>query len=467
MKKKNRENLITRKIKYSVTTEQEKQDITSIQKQYSNVLHYTYNRLFENNNLSTKELTELQHQMNNIALNSHLLNSAIYDAKSLIAKDNSKQIIFGGKKLFLDRLKGLISKNDYKINKLSPIFSIGESNQKGNRLFDIIDDKTILFKPSKNKHIELHLNISKAGKKELLKLKELMNNKNITVTITLNQEYICLTFDYNKINTLEQRSKIKNRIFAIDQNPNYIGWSVIDWQDGQNYKIIDKGVISNKPLNDKWFDLNKQKDVSSKDKRRTYITNKRKYEVCKVGQKLVQLANHYQCELFGLEELTMKGSDKDKGKKFNSLCNNVWCRNILYSQLKKYCNFYGIRFQEVLANYSSFIGNLVYRNEELPDMVLSSIEISRRTYEFYHQYFLKDKLQEKNIIFPKLELVKERIVQSLEELSIPSQFGTLQELYSVIKKSKQKYRFLLENLDPSRVFSKFYIKKYEIIYNFI
>ena len=105
----------------------------------------------------------------------------------------------------------------------------------------------------------------------------------------------------------------------------------------------------------------------------------------------------------------MSSSDKEKGRRFNRLCNNYWCRGILYSQLKKYANFYDIYFLEVLANYSSFIGNLVYRNERLPDMVLASIEISRRGYEFYHQYILKDKPQKKNIILPELEIVISRI----------------------------------------------------------
>ena len=69
-----------------------------------------------------------------------------------------------------------------------------------------------------------------------------------------------------------------------------------------------------------------------------------------------------------------------------------------------------------MANYSSFEGNLIYREEKLPDMCLSSIEIGRRTYEFYHQYVLKDKNKEKNIIFDKLENVQNQIEKSLEEL---------------------------------------------------
>lgn len=464
------ENLITRKIKYSFSTNEEKLDFLNIQKQYSNVLHFTYNRIFENNKLKTKELTKLQHSLKNINLNSHLLSSVIFDSKSLIKKNKDKQIIFGGKKLFFDRLKGNINKDEFKIKKLSPVTSIGETIQKGNRLFSIIDENTIIFKHFKNQHFKLNLKVSKSCKKELLKLQELMNNKEIPVTVKLDSEYIYLTFDYNKVKEEVKFNHVKNRIMSIDQNPNYIGWSIVDWKNENNYSIVDKGIISLKPLNDIYFKLNKLKNVDSKDRRRIYNNNKRRYEVSKIGQMLVKIAKHFQCQIFSVEDLKIKNSDKEKGKRFNSLCNNLWCRNNLYSQLRKYSNLYGIKFLEVISNYSSFIGNLVYRKEYLPDMVLSSIEIGRRAYEFYHQYILKDKKIEKNIILPKLELVKLRINQSLEELKYSKQFNTLTELYKDLKKSKQKYRFSLEDIPLSKFSSNFVKnqkKTYTVLYRFL
>lgn len=51
-------------------------------------------------------------------------------------------------------------------------------------------------------------------------------------------------------------------------------------------------------------------------------------------------------------------------------------------------------------------------------MYLSSIEIGRRGYKYYHQYVLKDKYKEKNIIFDKLENVKERVKKSLKNWTI-------------------------------------------------
>ncbi|MBO6273682.1 hypothetical protein J6O48_13035 [bacterium] len=59
-------------------------------------------------------------------------------------------------------------------------------------------------------------------------------------------------------------------------NPNYIGWSIIDWKSESEFNIVKSGLISIKQLNDK--DL-KFKGFSSESKERKYITNKRNYEI--------------------------------------------------------------------------------------------------------------------------------------------------------------------------------------------
>ena len=120
-----------------------------------------------------------------------------------------------------------------------------------------------------------------------------------------------------------------------------------------------------------------------------------------------------------------------------------------------------------MANYSSFVGNLVYRNEELPDMCLSSIEISRRGYEWNHQYILKDKNKEKNIIFNDNEYSYSKINQSLEELNYSTEYSNIKDLYYKIKNSKMRYRVSFDELTKSRVFSKIHIKSYQTLYKFI
>ena len=458
----NDSNIITLKLKYS-TDENSKTRILEYIKNYNNVLRFTYNRLHENKDLKTKEITVLQKIMNNIFVDSHFKNSAIFDSKSLL---RNEKVIFGGKKLFIDRCQNKISKEEFKIKKLRPIYSVGESPRKGNRKFSIITENHIIFKPTKEEHFLLEINPSKNYQKYLLELLDLASQKKIPIDFKLDLDYVYISFDLNKLKIERIISeKIKDRYFAIDMNPNYIGYTVIDWVDGQNYKIIDKGCFSLKDLND-YDDSLKGKGFSSESKERKYVSNKRNYEISDIAHKLERITNHYKCENFVMEDLSIPSKDNGKGKRFNRLCNQQWCRNRFCNILKKLCKFDKIKILEVIPNYTSFIGNLVYRSEKLPDFILASIEISRRGYEFNHQYILKDKEIEKNIIFGNFEKDKEVYEQSLEELGIDEIPSSFQELYDIIKKSKTRYRFPLEQCSMM-VFSKNSIKNYQTLYKFI
>ena len=100
-------------------------------------------------------------------------------------------------------------------------------------------------------------------------------------------------------------------------------------------------------------------------------------------------------------------------------------------------------------------------------MVLASIEIGRRAYKFSQQYIFKRVEKQKNIIQPNFNLVKDSINQSLEELNVESKVGSYKDLFSVIKESKLKYRF---SLDDCRIkqccFSKNYSRSKVSYYNF-
>ena len=74
-------------------------------------------------------------------------------------------------------------------------------------------------------------------------------------------------------------------------------------------------------------------------------------------------------------------------------------------------------------------------------MILASIELGRRAYEFYNQYISRTKEQKKNIIYPDIKLFNDLIIESLEEFNIQrGQFKNLKELYEYFKKSKISYR---------------------------
>ena len=449
------QNLITLKIKYSCNT-----SILDIIKQYNSVLKFTYNRLLENPKLKTAEITQLQKNLNNCDLiGSHLKNSAIYDAKSLIEKSN-KPIIFGGRYLFKQRCQHKISKEEFLIKRLRPICSVGEANQTANRLFDIIDNQTIIFKLNRQQHFELKLqHVGSKRLKELNKLIELQNNKQIAITYKLDLTYVYLTFDYNLLKTYTYKIK-QNRVMAIDLNPNSIGWSVVDWLSENKYSVIQSGTFSLKPLND----YRDSKSVASNSDFHKYTTNKRNHEIIEIAKQLFSLCRYYHCEIFSIEYLNIKSSDKKLGHRFNKLVNNNWNRKLLVNQIRKHINSSSTTLVEVQPQYNSYIGNLVFRQEHLPDECLASIEISRRGFEFSTQYTFNRRPRQKTVIYPKLELVKSQLILSLEELGIDvPNFDSWKDILSVVKESKVKYRFSTsdaQSLHSEGLFSKFYGHRY-------
>ncbi|CBJ93955.1 ISCaje4 transposase TnpB [Campylobacter phage CP220] len=463
---KDQENIITIKLDYkSSDTER----ILDCIKNYNSLFRSTYSFYQQVPDLKQAETTRLQSKLNNIFLDKWFFASAVFDVKSFKnKKKKDEKVIFGGKKNFFDRLKGKISKQEYQLKRLLPLYSVGEASKSGNRKFQIEDENTIIFKVSRKEHITLKLNgTSKRYRDYLNQLITLQINKYIPITYKLDTKYVYISFDLNKLkHNLKVQDKIKDRVFGIDLNPNYIGYSVVDWKNDGSYKIIKTGSISLKALNDYDNSL-KGQEYSSQSKERKYISNKRNHEIIQIAHQLPKLANHFGCEIFSLEDLNMKQGAKEKGTKFNKLCNNQWCRNLLVSQIKKMNCLYKIRTLEVQPQYSSFIGNLVYRVHQLPDYVLASIEIGRRGYEFYHQYILKDKKMEKNIIFGNYGKDKNLYNLSLEEIGIKESFNSFMEMYSFIKNSKTRYRVSLDDIDSSRVFRKLFIKSYTEFYNFL
>ena len=435
--------MITLKIKYT-TTEDGLNLIKEYRKQYSSVLHFAYNRRYEG--VSEKSIEHQISLLNNIPLiKSYLKRCAVKNATQLIKDGDNKQLIFGGKKNFIDRCKGKISKDEFLNKRLSKLFIIGEANQHGNRMVVINDDLlSFTFKPTIKDKIVLFIDGRyKRYKAVLNKLYHLQQDKQISITYQLDNEYIYLTYDETLLNQFVDYKPIKNRIFAIDLNPNYIGWSVVDWKSSSKFKVVKSGVISIKELNDIDFNL---EGKSSDSKERKYINNKRIFETYEISKLLVNTAKYYRCEVFGLEELNIKSKDTAKGKHYNKLVNNVWNRDKLVNNIKKRCNIYSIRVMLSKPNYSSFVGNFLFRDLNLPDMTLASIEIGRRCYEFKTQYIDK-KYKKKNIILPDVNDFYDRYIKSLEEFNIPGEIKDLVKIYYFLKNAKSRYRVSLDELN--------------------
>ena len=438
------------KIKYK-TDDQLLDIIQDYIRQYSSVQHFVYNRIQEGK--SQKDIKQQIKLLNNIdLLDSWFIQCSFYDIPKV------DKVIFGGKKNYFQRLKNNISKEQFKLKRLSPIYSIGEvvnKSVKGNRKFHIEQDlENIIFKPNKLTKINLQLIGLNKRKQILSKLYQKQERKEIKIAYKLDLEYIYIIFEETDIYNYETKF-IKNRVLSLDLNPNYIGWSIVDWKSESEFDIVKSGVYSIKKLNDKDFNL-KNKGYNSDSKERKYISDKRIFEAIQIIKNIINKSIYYKCQLISIEDLSIKSNDKELGKRFNKLVNNLWCRNTFVNNLTKRCNIHNIKLLKVKPEYSSFIGNFLYRTLNLPDMVLASIEIGRRGYEFYNQYISKTKEIKKNIVRPNLSMFQKLYLKSLEEFKLQPTYKDLIELYYFFKKSKLKYRLSIDqfNLQFSRFTSR-------------
>ena len=436
------------KIKYQ-TDDQSLDIIQDYMSQYSSVQHFVYNRIQEGK--SQKDIKQQIKQLNNVnLLDSWFIQCSFYDIPK------KQKVIFGGKKNYFQRLKNNISKEQFKQKRLSSIYSIGEvvnKSVKGNRKFHIEQDlENIIFKPNKLTKINLQLIGLNKRKQILSKLYQKQERKEIKIAYKLDLEYLYIIFEETDIYNYETKF-IKDRVLSLELNPNYIGWSIVDWKSESEFNVVKTGIYSIKKLNDKDFNL-KNKGYNSDSKERKYITDKRNFETIQIVKNIINKAIYYKCQIISIEDLNIKTSDKEYGKRFNKLVNNSWCRNTFVNNLTKRCNIHNIKLLKVKPEYSSFIGNFLYRHLNLPDMILASIEIGRRGYEFYNQYISKVKEIKKNIIRPNLSMFNKLYLKSLEEFKLQPIYKDLIELYYFFKKSKIKYRLSIDDFNLQ--FSSFY-----------
>ena len=266
--------MITLKIKYEIENKWKKRILEYI-KNYNSVFNCLLNHFqCQNKVLSTKDSFAFINSLNNIFVDTSFKNGALYDAKQTFNKFGDKKLVFGGKKLFLDRIKNLISKEEFQLKRLRPLQVVGAANNKGNCKFQLFSENKILFKPTRKEHFILQLkNVGKNYEKKLKALILTQEKRELPITYKLDLEHVYISFDETKIEKVNIRPKLKNRIFAIDLNPNYIGWTVVDWKSENSYKLIKSGLISLKSLNDYENSLK----VSSDSPKKKYVVNKRKF----------------------------------------------------------------------------------------------------------------------------------------------------------------------------------------------
>jgi len=442
--------MLTLKLKYICEDSCEQDLILDYMNQYTHVFRVAYNKLYKQEKVKQADLLKLNHID---LLDSWWIASAMVDAKMLYNRFKNKKVIFGGKRNFLKRCKHQIDKETFNLNRLSSLTSIGEKKSGtksvyGNRKFKLTADLKQVTLKLKNKKVKLNL-IGNYSKNLLHKLSQIYKHQisdDTPLTYKIDTQYIYITFDESIVlNTKLNLNQINNRVLSLDLNPNYIGWSITDWKSSSEFNVVKSGVYSFKTLTDKIQDL-KGKGFSSESSVRKYLNNKLEYETYQIVKTIIKKAIYYKVHLIGIEDLSIKSKNLNKGSYLNGLVNNKWLRTKFSICLEKYCNIYGFKLQKAKPEYSSFIGNFLFRSLNLPDMVLSSIEIGRRCYEFYNQYISKQNKIQKNIIQPNLKDFNSLCTKSLEEFNIQStEFKDLKDLYYIFKNSKLTYRVPIQS----------------------
>jgi IS605 OrfB family transposase len=216
----------------------------------------------------------------------------------------------------------------------------------------------------------------------------------------------------------EQRqlaNKVKDRICAVDLNPEYIGFNITD-----KNKVLFKQVINLTKLNTKL-------KLSSSDLKQIKQNNKRKHEIREVWKYIFDICKHYKVAKFAMEELNFKEVVNTSAKEANYKTKNVWHRTLTTDLITKYCNTLGIQLVEVNPAYSSFIGNIKHNYY---DPLNASLEIARRGRTKYL----------KGDFYPKLERSDLNTMCLLGLDVSDKSISSWIEAYSYFKHAKLRYR---------------------------
>ena len=150
---------------------------------------------------------------------------------------------------------------------------------------------------------------------------------------------------------------------------------------------------------------------------------------------------NWKCKKLVIEDLKFK--NKLKGKTGNRLCKNSWNRCLFENKLKMLAKLHGYEAVEINPCYTSQIGNILYGNENTPDMIAASIEIARRGFKKY----------QKSWFYPNFRKSLNRMNEQWKQTSRDISAEDWKDLFSAIKESKLKYRISLDGCKPSEVLS--------------
>ena len=351
-----------------------------------------------------------------------IVSDAIQIFKSAESR-NKLNIVFGGKKSLEKIRTKKISKDEWRRLRNPYIYFIGsKGDTQGNRKIRIdLDKKEITLIPSRdNKILFSFESISKVQYSVLKQIIDLADLNLSPITYKIFREYIVISIDETRIASKKYNS-VNNRVLAIDSNPNFIGLSISDFQNGKQNKIFHK-IYDIRKLN------------------KNYSKNKKKFELCEISKDILNISIHYRVESVVIEKLEIKSAYQKKGKIFNKLVNNRWNRILFFNNLEKRCNLNNIKLLKIAPQYSSFIGCIIFENET--DSVAASLELGRRGYMFYNTFITKQFPKNTQVLYPEFNT---SLLNRWNGTIKTSDIKNWKSAYDLAKNSKLSYRILYDD----------------------
>ena len=383
-----------------------------------------------------------------------------------------KGIVFGGKVNLQNYVRAINKGNEelaekyyqlYQEQRILPYYFIGRANEKGNRKFNFnLNNNEIIFKPKVRQHFTLQLLPNKNQVKELNRLQQAIDRKEIAVTVSLKEDFIVLTYDNEKLAGFAfdavgyQRAKrelqeVKNYKNLSDEqkkelSPEFIALKRNYFEEQKSRQLVNKNqdVVAAIDMNPEHIGLTIRnteiilftKCFNLSDLLAETVGNNTeeiRYNLGNIYKQILGTLNHYKVSYFFTEELEFK-HDESMARRANRKNQNLWCREFQCQLIRKHCQNLGIIHREINAAYSSYVGNMLYN---FFDSVAASAELARRglillkkiSEKWYpdQKDFPLDNLQERQRsgYVPILDRWDEQQMNSFKLLSVQSGFTFL------------------------------------------
>jgi len=311
--------------------------------------------------------------------------------KSFIDSGTIPPVVFGTKKLFIERCKGNITKEEWQAARNNRIYSRGDKTKQGNPNLRIVLDSagqvylevSTLQKTQNNRAVKIHTPIylpQKLSKKtglvngrdyRQMMLEYLKTGEAYQVElIKKNGKYYChITFDESKINDYKQLYTGHFGMIGVDTNPDGFGVTLIS-RDG-NFK----------------------ESLYLRQPELQYARSSRRGNLCgELSKQIVTYAIKNECAV-AIEDLKFR-NDRDVGTKFSRIKHQFIYRTLL-TMLEIACIRANIEVIKVKPQFTSKIGLYKYLHQYGLDIHnAAAMVIARRAYGFIEKVpiILKDKL---------------------------------------------------------------------------